>query len=107
MGRGIKKISENVIADKRSLTLVTKSDTMYAADPAPVGVMNTPAMPLGMLNVDYGARGLSVKVAQGNNDAQATWSRLDAKNTLLEQSIITSLIKAPTPITSLQVKSRI
>ena len=105
MGRGIKKISENVIADKRSLTLVTKSDTMYAADPAPVGVMNTPAMPLGMLNVDYGARGLSVKVAQGSNDAQATWSRLDAKNTLLEQSIITGLIK-DSAITTIKLADR-
>ena len=105
MGRGIKKISENVIADKRSLTLVTKSDSIYAADPTPVGIMNTPAMPLGMLNVDYGARGLSVKVSQGDNDAQATWSRLDAKNTLIEQSIITSLIK-DSNITTIKIADR-
>ena len=40
MGRGIKKISENVIADKRSLTLVTKSDNPALAatlPPSPVG----------------------------------------------------------------------
>lgn len=96
MGRGIKKISENVIADKRSLTLVTKSENPALAatlDPVPTGVMNTPAMPLGMLNVDYGARGLSIKVKQGDNDAYAEWSRLDAKHTLIQQSIITNLIK--------------
>ena len=71
MGRGIKKISENVIADKRSLTLVTKSESHGLVDNAsvPAGIMNTPAMPLGMLNVDYGTRGLSVKVKQGDNDS--------------------------------------
>ena len=95
MGRGIKKISENVIADKRSLTLVTKSEGHGLVDNAsvPTGIMNTPAMPLGMLNVDYGTRGLSVKVKQGDNDAYSEWSRFDAKNTLIQQSIITNLIK--------------
>lgn len=105
MGRGIKKISENVIAEKRSLTLATKSDSMYIADPAPTGIINTPAMPLGMLNVDYGAKGISVKIAQGSNDAQATWSRFDAKNTLLEQSILTSLIK-DSAITTVKIADR-
>ena len=95
MGRGIKKISENVIADKRSLTLVTKSEGHGLVDNAsvPAGIMNTPAMPLGMLNVDYGTRGLSVKVKQGDNDAYSEWSRFDAKNTLIQQSVITDLIK--------------
>ena len=95
MGRGIKKISENVIADKRSLTLVTKSEGHGLVDnaPIPTGLMNTPAMPLGMLNVDYGTRGLSVKVKQGDNDSYSEWSRFDAKNTLIQQSIITNLIK--------------
>ena len=95
MGRGIKKISENVIADKRSLTLVTKSDSHGLVDnaPVPTGLMNTPAMPLGMLNVDYGTRGLSIKVKQGDNDSYSEWSRLDAKNTLIQQSVITNLIK--------------
>ena len=50
-------------------------------------------MPLGMLNVDYGTRGLSVKVKQGDNDAYSEWSRFDAKNTLIQQSVITDLIK--------------
>ena len=97
MGRGIKKISENVIADKRSLTLVTKS----AAEGAPAlleevelhELINTEAMPLGMLNVDYSTRGLSMKVSQGEKDADAVWTKLDAKNTLIQQSVITSLIK--------------
>ena len=97
MGRGIKKISENVIADKRSLTLVTKS----AAEGAPAlleevelhELVNTEAMPLGMLNVDYSTRGLSMKVSQGEKDADAVWTKLDAKNTLIQQSVITNLIK--------------
>ncbi len=97
MGRGIKKISENVIADKRSLTLATKS----AADGAPAlleevelyELVNTEAMPLGMLNVDYSTRGLSIKVSQGDKDADAVWTKLDAKNTLIQQSVITNLIK--------------
>lgn len=97
MGRGIKKISENVIADKRSLNLVTKS----AADGAPAlleevelhELINTEAMPLGMLNVDYSTRGLSMKVSQGEKDADAVWTKLDAKNTLIQQSVITNLIK--------------
>lgn len=95
MGRGIKKISENVIADKRSLTLVTKSEGHGLIDNSsvPTGIMNTPAMPLGMLNVDYGTRGLSVKVKQGDNDAYSEWSKFDAKNTLIQQSVITNLIK--------------
>lgn len=97
MGRGIKKISENVIADKRSLTLVTKS----AADGAPAlleevelhELINTEAMPLGMLNVDHSIRGISMKVRQGDKDADATWSKFDARHTLIQQSIITNLIK--------------
>lgn len=100
MARGIKKISENVIANKRSLTLVTASarDTLALQDPVGeepklFGVTNTEAMPLGMLNVDYSIRGLSMKVAQGDRDNDATWSRLDAKHTLIQQSVITNLIK--------------
>ena len=97
MGRGIKKISENVIADKRSLILATRS----AADGAPAltedvelfELVNTEAMPLGMLNADYSVRGLSVKVRQGDKDSDATWSKLDAQHTLIQQSIITNLLK--------------
>ena len=100
MARGIKKISENVIANKRSLTLVTASveDTLALQDPVGEepklhGVTNTEAMPLGMLNVDYSVRGLSMKVSQGEKDSESKWSRLDAKHTLIQQSIITNLIK--------------
>ena len=92
MGRGIKKISENVIADKRSLTLVTKSESpdnipcLTTVD-SPAGITVTEAMPLGMLNVDYGKAGLSMKI--GDNQ----WSKFDASNTLSDSSIITKLIK--------------
>ena len=103
MGRGIKKISENVIADKRSLMLVTRSEypnfhfnnDLYSTnrpDTYPAGLYNTPAMPLGMLNVDYGEKGLSIKIAQDGPDYSATWSRLDAKYTLITQSIIADLL---------------
>lgn len=96
MGRGIKKISENVIAEKRSLNLVTASAQNALAlqeDVELKGVINTEAMPLGMLNVDYSVRGISMKVAQGDKDNDSTWSKLDAKHTLIQQSIITNLIK--------------
>ena len=100
MARGIKKISENVIANNRSLTLVTASSESALAlndpqgqEPKLYGVTNTEAMPLGMLNVDYSIRGLSMKVSQGEKDSNAVWSRFDAKHTLIQQSIITNLIK--------------
>ena len=96
MGRGIKKISENVIANKRSLNLVTASveDTLALQEDVELhGITNTEAMPLGMLNVDYSTRGISVKVRQGEKDADATWSKLDAKHTLIQQSVVTTLIK--------------
>ena len=96
MGRGIKKISENVIAEKRSLNLVTASAQNALALQENVelkGVINTEAMPLGMLNVDYSVRGISMKVAQGDKDNESTWSKLDAKHTLIQQSVITNLIK--------------
>ena len=96
MGRGIKKISENVIAEKRSLNLVTASAQNALAlqeDVELKGVINTEAMPLGMLNVDYSVRGISMKVAQGDKDNDSTWSKLDAKHTLIQQSIITNIIK--------------
>lgn len=96
MGRGIKKISENVIANKRSLTLVTASvkDTLALQENVDLrGVTNTEAMPLGMLNVDYAVRGISMKVSQGEKDSDSEWSKLDAKHTLIQQSVITNLIK--------------
>ncbi len=91
MGRGIKKISENVIANKRSLTLVTSSSgpiysTQIIPTETPVDVADTEAMPLGMLNVDYGIRGLSMKIGQRQ------WSKLDARNTIIDETIATNLI---------------
>lgn len=103
MGRGIKKISENVIANKRSLTLVTASveDTLALQENVELrGVTNTEAMPLGMLNVDYAVRGISMKVSQGDKDSVSEWSKLDAKHTLIQQSIITNLIKDSAVTTS-------
>lgn len=96
MARGIKKISENVIANKRSLTLVTASveDTLALQEDVELrGVTNTEAMPLGMLNVDYAVRGLSMKVSQGEKDSESVWSKLDAKHTLIQQSIVTNLLR--------------
>jgi hypothetical protein len=96
MGRGIKKISENVIADKRSLLLTTagmESGLQDSFDKLPDGLTNTEAMPLGMLQADYSNIGLSMKVYQGKKDAESIWSKLDAKHTLLQQSVITPLIK--------------
>lgn len=84
MGRGIKKISENVIADKRSLTLVTSSEDPNQTYPA--GIVDTEAMPLGMLNIDYNNRGVSIKTGQDQ------WNRLDADYVLEEGSISSSLI---------------
>ena len=100
MSRGIKKISENVIADKRSLNLVTGNpDNNYPLpDPdsgvlKPYGITNTEAMPLGMLNVDYVSKGIFMKVSQGKGkDSESVWSKLDAQHTLIEQSVITKLI---------------
>ena len=103
MGRGIKKISENVIADKRSLILVTKNtgnELSLQEDVELNDIINTEAMPLGMLNANYSVRGLSMKVAQGDNDDDSTWSKLDAKHTLIQQSVITDLIKNSAVTTS-------
>ena len=88
MGRGIKKISENVIADKRSLTLVTTSGGLSNNTETVdlVGIRDTEAMPLGMLNVNYGTLGLSMKV-----DANK-WSKLDARNTLISKTVDSNLI---------------
>ena len=109
MGRGIKKISENVIAEDRSLIL-----TKATADPRLLNdnnlqdtfdklpdnpddlsyrLVNTEAMPLGMLNADFALKGLLMKVEQGEKDSVSTWSKLDARHTLLMQSITTPLIK--------------
>ena len=91
MGRGIKKISENVIANKRSLTLVTSSEgpvysTQMIDTVIPFDIADTEAMPLGMLNVDYGIRGLSMKISQGQ------WSKLDARNTLINETVTTNIL---------------
>ena len=97
MGRGIKKISENVIAENRSLILVSATDKATSSldqTTDPTGVVNTPAMPLGMLNADYITRGLSMKIDQDKDkDSKATWAKLDAYYTLEQQSVVTSLIK--------------
>lgn len=86
MGKGIKKISENVIADKRSLILVVSSN-----NPDDV-IANTDAMPLGMLKADYYNKGLDMKIGK-NYDGDAIWSKLDADYSLLEESVSTKLIE--------------
>ena len=89
MGRGIKKISENVIADKRSLTLVTCSSSAVPRTQlvkSPTDIVDTEAMPIGMLNVDYGSMGLSIKIDQNK------WSKLDARNTLADGSVMSETI---------------
>lgn len=104
MGRGIKKISENVIAEKRSLTLVTYKNKEYdvsnadsdvlglenfkdnSAGSGYVELVDTEAMPLGMLNAVHGDKGLYMKI----NDNE--WSRLDARNTLLRETVTEKLI---------------
>ena len=87
MGRGIKKISENVIADKRSLTLVTTSGGLSNNTETVdlVGIRDTEAMPLGMLNVNYGNLGLSMKVDTNK------WSKLDAALYTLPSSCIATI----------------
>lgn len=99
MGRGIKKISENVIADKRSLILTTGGVEAISAglqdtyDKLPDGLVNTEAMPLGMLQADFGHRGLLMKVEQGSKDNVSVWSKLDAQFSLIQQSVTTPLIR--------------
>lgn len=99
MGKGIKKISENVIADKRSLILTTGGMESISAglqdtyDKLPDGLVNTEAMPLGMLQADFVSRGLLMKVDQGSKDNVSTWSKLDAQFSLIQQSVTTPLIK--------------
>ena len=99
MVRGIKKISENVIADKRSLILTTGGVESISAglqdtyDKLPDGLVNTEAMPLGMLQADFGHRGLLMKVEQGSKDNVSVWSKLDAQFSLIQQSVTTPLIR--------------
>ena len=99
MGRGIKKISENVIADKRSLILTTAGAEAASIglqdtfDKLPDGLINTEAMPLGMLQADFTHRGLLMKVDQGTKDSVSLWSKLDAQHCLIQQSVITPLIR--------------
>lgn len=106
MGRGIKKISENVIADNRSLILVTGNAYDYSIEDqdefeAPGfanedeerRIYNTEAMPLGMLQADFGRAGLLMKIKQGPSDSDSIWSKLDAQSTLISQSVITPLIR--------------
>lgn len=106
MGRGIKKISENVIADKRSLILTTGGiETLSMTlqdtyDKLPDGLVNTEAMPLGMLQTDYSHRGLLMKVEQGSKDNVSIWSKLDAQFSLIQQSVTTPLIRDAAIITS-------
>ena len=106
MGKGIKKISENVIADKRSITLVTSSSVSGFSHEgnAPSGVANTEAMPLGMLNVDYTAKGLTMKVNQGSKPSESTWSKLDATNTLISESVVEQLI-GKNAVTEVKIKN--
>lgn len=108
MGKGIKKISENVIADKRSLTLVTCNAAAVSkfADegPVPSGIQNTEAMPLGMLNVDYYTKGLTMKVKQFNTPSESAWSKFDATNTLITGSVMESLI-ANNAVTESKIKN--
>lgn len=106
MGRGIKKISENVIADKRSLILVTGNadSALNLEDPdsqtlKPHGIVNTEAMPLGMINVDYTSKGLFIKVAQGEDDDEAKWSKLDAVNCLIQESVTSKVLGPASVIT--------
>ena len=98
MGKGIKKISENVIADGRSLLLVStiKTENNKVVPTA----VNTAAMPEGMINVDFNNKGLIVKTSQGSKPSESIWSKLDAANTLLDSSISTALIADNAIVTS-------
>lgn len=96
MGKGIKKLTENVIADKRSLLLVggSKKKSSNNKDFIPSNITNTEAMPLGMVSVDYVNQGMIIKTNQNaNKPSDSTWQKFNAANTLADQSIITGLVK--------------
>lgn len=96
MGKGIKKLTENVIADKRSLLLVggSKKKGSNNKDFEPSNITNTEAMPLGMVSVDYVNQGMIIKTNQNaNKPSDSTWQKFNAANTLADQSIITGLVK--------------
>ncbi len=96
MGKGIKKLTENVIADKRSLLLVggSKKKGSNNKDFVPSNITNTEAMPLGMVSVDYANQGMIIKTNQNaSKPSDSTWQKFNAANTLADQSIITGLIK--------------
>lgn len=96
MGKGIKKLTENVIADKRSLLLVggSKKKGSNNKDFVPSNITNTEAMPLGMVSVDYVNQGMIIKTNQNaNKPSDSTWQKFNAANTLADQSIITGLVK--------------
>ena len=96
MGKGIKKLTENVIADKRSLLLVggSKKKGSNNKDFEPSNITNTEAMPLGMVSVDYVNQGMIIKTNQNaSKPSDSTWQKFNAANTLADQSIITGLVK--------------
>lgn len=96
MGKGIKKLTENVIADKRSLLLVggSKKKGSNNKDFVPSNITNTEAMPLGMVSVDYVNQGMIIKTNQNaSKPSDSTWQKFNAANTLADQSIITGLVK--------------
>jgi hypothetical protein len=96
MGKGIKKLTENVIADKRSLLLVggAKKKGSNDKDFVPSNITNTEAMPLGMVSVDYVNQGMIIKTNQdASKPSDSTWQKFNAANTLADQSIITNLVK--------------
>lgn len=96
MGKGIKKLTENVIADKRSLLLVggSKKKGSNNKDFIPSNITNTEAMPLGMVSVDYVNQGMIIKTNQNaSKPSDSTWQKFNAANTLADQSIITGLVK--------------
>lgn len=75
MAEGIKKISENVIIDKRALVVTDYS------------VADNDAINIGALWTDPATKGLKLKVGQNS------FSKLDASSTLLSGSITTDLLK--------------
>ena len=96
MGKGIKKLTENVIADKRSLLLVggSKKKDNSNKDFVPSNITNTEAMPLGMVSVDYVNQGMIIKTNQNaSQPSDSTWQKFNAANTLADQSVTTDLIK--------------
>jgi hypothetical protein len=90
LGKGIRKISENVIADKRSLLLVVSSTD---------DVVDTKAMPKGMLKVTHDTRGISIKINDGE------YRRLNADETLDDNSVGTNLLK-DSSITNIKIADK-